>query len=279
MKFKKFFMPILSDGDDLRDKIYSALLVSKYYKAHLEILHSIPGVKMNRQLPKHILDDLKAYANEQQDTEAKRFNELLKGLSKETGVELSKGYCEDKVSVHALIQLGDKSSMIAQESKFSDMVVMVSPLNGEITESFEAAVLYSGKPVMVLPRHMKSFDTKSIIIAWNNSQEAARAVTASIDILKQAQKVHLVSSPEYLEEGDNLEKIKEYLSIHGVEITTELLKTTMHPGESLLNTAQNGNFDMIVIGAYGHDGLKELMFGGATKYLLKNSKLPMFMSH
>lgn len=279
MEYKKFFMPILSDGDDLKHRIYGALLVTKYFNAHLEILHSIPGVKLNRQLPKHIINELEEFAKDKQKTEADKFHELLRGLSEETGVEITKKPFDDRLSVHALIQLGDKSSMIAQESKFSDLVVMAAPLNGDITEAFETAVLRSGKSVFVIPREMKTFSTQSIIIAWNNSAQAARAVTSSIDILKKAKRVHLVSSPEYLEDNDNLDKIKAYLSMHNVEITSELLKTTLHPGEALLNRAHSDKYDLIVIGAYGHDGLKELMFGGATKYLLKNSTIPMFMTH
>lgn len=279
MNYKKFFMPIVSDGDDLKNRISGAILVSKYFKVQLEILHSIPGVKVNRQLPKHIIEELENFAKDKQTSEAERFHEILLELSKNLDIKISKTALENEPSVHALIQLGDRSSLVAQESKYADLVIMAAPYNGEINESFEAAVLHSGKSVFVIPRELKEFNPKKIVIAWNNSQEAARAITSSIDILKKAEKVHLVSSPEYLSNSDNLDKIKAYLKLHNIEITYELLKTTLHPGEALLNRAHSDGYDMIVIGAYGHDGLKELMFGGATKYLLKNSTIPMFMSH
>lgn len=279
MEYKKFFMPIDS-GNELRERIYGALLVAKHFDVYLEMLHSVPGVKINRQLPVHILEELEEFALEKQQSESEKFNDLLADISKDIGVKVTKESVAQGFCVHPLIQLGDRSSLIAQESKYSDMIVCAAPTDGVISETFESVVLQSGKPIIVIPRVMKTFDTKSVIIAWNNSPEAARTITESLDILKNAERVHLVSSEEYLPEGDNLQKLKDYLSFHGVKITTEFLKTALHPGETLLKAAQKGGFDLIVIGAFGHNkGLKEMMFGGATKYLLKHSKLPMFMAH
>lgn len=279
MSYKKFFMPIDS-GNELRERIFGALLVAKHFDVYLEMLHSVPGVKINRQLPVHILEELEEFALEKQQTESVKFNELLHDITKDIGVKITKESVAQGFCVHPLIQLGDRSSLIAQESKYSDMVVCAAPTDGIISETFESVVLQSGKPIMVIPREMKTFDTKSVIIAWNNSPEAARTITEALPILKNAQRVHLVSSPEYLPEGDNLEKLKEYFAFHNVKITTEFLKTALHPGETLLKTAKSGDFDLIVIGAFGHNkGLKEIVFGGATKYLLKHSKLPMFMAH
>lgn len=278
MNYKKFFMPI-DGGAQLEERIYGALLVAKYFNVHLEILHSLPAVKINRQIPTHILKELEDFTKDEQKVESEEFTKLVHKISSDTGVKITKQPFPNEFSVHPLLQYGDRSAMVAQESKYSDLVVLPAPTDGILSDTFEAVILNSGKPVIVIPRIMEKFDAKNIIIAWNNSRQAARAITSSIELLKSANKVHLVSSPEYLDDNDSLEKIKAYLSLHGVKITSELLKTTLHPGETLLNTAQNGGYDMIVIGAYGHDGLKELMFGGATKYLLKHSKLPMFMTN
>lgn len=271
-------MPI-DGGAQLEERIYGALLVAKYFNVHLEILHSLPAVKINRQIPTHIVKELEEFTKNEQKVESEEFTKLVHKISSDTGVKITKEPTPNEFSVHPLLQYGDRSAMVAQESKYSDLVVLPAPTDGILSDTFEAVILNSGKPVIVIPRIMEKFDAKNIIIAWNNSRQAARAITSSIELLKSANKVHLVSSPEYLDDNNSLEKIKAYLSLHGVKITSELLKTTLHPGEALLNTAQNGGYDMIVIGAYGHDGLKELMFGGATKYLLKHSKLPMFMTN
>ena len=132
----------------------------------------------------------------------------------------------------------------------------------------------------MFPRKMKTFSTKSILIGWNNTVESSRAITSSIELLKLAEKVQIVSSDEY--SGVDMHKINQlidYLKFHDIDATYKIVETTRIPGEALLNAALDGNFDLIVAGAYGHKGLRELMFGGATRYLLEHSTLPIFMSH
>jgi nucleotide-binding universal stress UspA family protein len=279
MKYKKFFMPI-GGGDELKERINGALLVTKYFNTHLEILHSIPKTKIDRIIPIDLREELEKITINNQKQEIKDFNVLVSELSVQRDVKISKVPLKDESSVHTLIQLGDRSSMVQKESKFCDLVIAASPPNGETTATFEAAVLHSGKPVIIIPRIMTSFKIDSIIIAWNNSQEIARAITLSIDILKQAKNVHLISTEEYSDHGGDLNKLEDYLACHDIKVTKQLIKTKTYPGQALLETAQKGEFDLIISGAYSHNrGLKELIFGGTAKYLLKNSNIPVFISH
>lgn len=279
MRYKKFFMPI-GGGDELEERIKGALLVCKYFNTHLEILHSIPETKVDKSIPIDIREELEKFTIKSQEGEIKDFNELVSNLAMQTGLKISKTPIKDEPSVHVLIQLGNRSSIVQKESKFCDLVIAASPPDGETTATFEAAVLHSGKPVIIIPRVMPSFKIDSVIIAWNNSQEVARAITLAIDILKQAKRVHLVSTEEYSTNGEDLTKIEDYLAFHDINVTKQLIKTKIYPGQALLETAQEGNFDLIVSGAYSHNkGLKELIFGGTAKYLLKNSNIPVFISH
>ena len=76
-----------------------------------------------------------------------------------------------------------------------------------------------------------------------------------------------------------MEEIIEYLKLHGINATSKVVKITMIPGEALLNHAIDGEFDLIVAGTHGQKGLRELMFGGTTRYFLENSNIPVFLSH
>ncbi|MGB9801696.1 MAG: universal stress protein, partial [Arcobacter sp.] len=168
---------------------------------------------------------------------------------------------------------------VEEESKFCDIVIAASPPSGIATATFETSVLKSGKPVLMFPRTMKTFNTKSILIGWNNTVESSRAITSSVELLKQAQRVQIVSSDEYSGDMVKINQLIEYLKFHGIDASYKIVETTRIPGQALLNAALDGNFDLIVAGAYGHKGLRELMFGGATRYLLEHSTLPVFMSH
>lgn len=278
MNYKKFFMPI-GGGDELEERITGALLVAKYFNVHLEILHSMPERNFDKHIPIHIRKELEKFSLENRNIEMLTFNDLILKLATKVDVLVSKVPLLESTTVHALIQLGTRSSLVEKESKFSDLVIAASPPNGETTATFEAAVLHSGKPVIMIPRVMTSFKLDSILIAWNGSQEIARAITSAMSIIKKAKKVHLISTKENSNNGETLDRIEDYLSFHGVTVTKELIKTKIYPGEALLETAQKGKFDLMITGAYSHKGLKEMVFGGTTKYLLKHSDIPVFMSH
>ena len=274
MNYKKLFFPI-GGGKELEERLYGALLIAKKLDIKLDILKS--GLKSNTSLyksyamPKELLNEIDTIIDTKYENENKDFVNLCNKVSKEVGINNS--------LIHLNIKEGLRSSLVEQESKFCDLVIASAPPSGVTTATFETAVLKSGKSVLMFPRTMKDFSMDSVIIGWNNSTEASRAVSSSIDILKQAQKVHIVSSSEYVEDLEIMKNLIMYLKEHNINASYEILKTTRIPGQALLNAALDGNFDLIVAGAYGHKGLKELMFGGATRYLLENSNIPIFMSH
>ncbi len=283
MIYKKMFFPI-GGGEELKERLFAALYIAKFFNANLEILKCTfdTGKKMYKDLgvSKHLMNEIEEVIAIKNKAEVLEFEEALKEIGKNVGMEVSSTPIENKV--HALLKVkeGNRSILVEEESKFCDIVIAAAPPSGIATATFETSVLKSGKPVIMFPRTMKTFDTKSIIIGWNNSVEVSRAITSSIELLKQAQRVHIVSSEEYC--GEDMIKIIQlidYLKLHGIDASYKIIKTTRIPGQALLNAALDGNFDLIVAGAYGHKGLKELMFGGATRYLLEHSTLPVFMSH
>lgn len=279
MSYKKFFFPV-GGGNELKERLYGAILVAKHFNAHLEILQCLPGFESQAdfELPKFVLDELKGAISDYHKIEHNDFQKLLIEVTNELKVPITEER-NDQTTISAQLKYGNRSKLVEQESKFCDLVIAAAPPGGTITATFEAAVLQSGKPVIMIPRIMKKFETKSIIIGWNNSVESSRAITASIELLKQAKKVHIVSSKEYASDISKLEQIQKYLSFHGIETTAELIKTMRYPGQTILTAAQEGDFDMIVAGAFGHKGLREIMFGAATKYLFENSNIPVFMTH
>ncbi len=280
--YKKMFFPI-GGGDELEQRLYGAMLVAKYFKVNLEILKSQanPNSKISSsiQLPDYLQKEIEEVLKLQLDNEHNVFYDIFDKVTLEVDIKVSKEVLEDEASVYANTKDGLRSILVEQASKFCDLVIVSAPPAGISTATFESAVLRSGKSVLMIPRILRKFDTKNIIIGWNNSPEVSRSLTSSMGILKQAQRVHIVTSKEYSSDLSNMESLVSYLKCHNVDASYELVKTTRIPGQALLNASLDGNFDLIVAGAYGHKGLRELMFGGATRYLLENSTLPVFMSH
>lgn len=282
MNYKKLFFPI-GGGDELEERLYAALLLAKTLDTKLEILKCDLKSNINMyktlSLPKDILIKIDEVVDSKYDDENIEFKLLFKKVAKEIGINIDDKSSKENTFAYLKIKEGIRSTLIEQESKFCDLVIAAAPPSGVTTATFETAVLKSGKPVLMFPRVMKNFSVNSIIIGWNNSTEASRAITSSITLLKKAQRVHIVSSPEYIENLDVMQNLIDYLKEHEIDASFEIVETTRIPGQALLNAALDGDFDLIVAGAYGHKGLKELMFGGATRYLLEKSTLPIFMTH
>lgn len=282
MSYKKMFFPV-GGGEELKSRLYGACLVAKYFDSNLEILksgrNSNIDLYQNLEIPKQITSEIDKLFDMKYQEENINFKEILKKVSDLADISYSDKISQQKSKVTLKIRKGNRSEMVEQESKFCDIVIAAAPPSGIATSTFETAVMKSGKAVIMIPRVMEKFSAKSVLIGWNNSPEVSRALTSSIDILKKAERVHIISSKDYAKNIEIMENLISYLNEHKIEATYEIVETTNIPGEALLNCALDGNFDLIVAGAYGYKGLRELMFGGATKYLLKNSTLPVFMSY
>lgn len=283
MLYKKIFFPI-GGGEELQERIHGALLIAKHFNTHLEILKADLMANTDRYkhlgIPLSLIEEMDKMVKAQFSNSLNECIDLLKSKTKELDIAISDNEIEGNTTVNIKMREGVRSELVEQESKFCDLVIAAAPPSGLTTATFETSVIKSGKPVLMFPRVMKKFDTKNIIIGWNNSTEVSRAITSAIGLLKQAKKVHIISSKEYAKDNYTVDELRKYLDFHQIETTFDIVETTRTPGEALYREALNGNFDLMVAGAYGHNkGLRELFLGGATRYLLEHSTIPVFMSH
>ena len=122
---------------------------------------------------------------------------------------------------------------------------------------------------------------ESVVIGWNASREATRAVRDALPILQRAQSVTLISYAEGPLGKDSAEQMREHLSRHDVKVETSIWPEVaqMGPVDALFASLDRTNADLIVAGAYGHSRWMEGLFGGATEELLREPVLPVLMSH
>lgn len=282
MEYKKLFFPI-GGGEELRERIHGALIIGKYFNSHLEIFKSLAKpsqiMKFDDNLPETVLKELNAMAKDKLDEDLYIHETIFKEEIKKIGNTISNTPIENTATAQISTGEGYRSKLIEQESKYCDLVIVSSPHNGRVTATFETTVTKSGKPALMFPREIKEFKTDKILIGWNNSPEISRAVSEAIPIMKNAKEVHIITSIEYTSDITQIKKLQEYLLCHDIETTFEVVKTTSTPGEALLNNAKKGNFDLIIAGAFGERGLKEIMFGGTTNYILEHTHIPVFMAH
>ena len=151
-------------------------------------------------------------------------------------------------------------------------------------DATEVLVMGSGRPTLVVPNEGLSSGIGSrVLVAWNDTREAARAVFDALPLIKAASAVKVVriEAQEAADEiGQAAADICETLQRHGVKCpATEKVSVGGDVGQALTQQALSHRADLMVMGCYGHWRLRELLFGGASRYQLRHMTIPVLMSH
>jgi nucleotide-binding universal stress UspA family protein len=140
-------------------------------------------------------------------------------------------------------------------------------------------------PVLVVPGDAKAFDvTAPVMVAWNGSAEAAHALRAAVPLLAAAGKVWLVSIAEASDKKPRFDfpalEGAQYLSRHGIACeVVEVPRGEAKIGDTLFSAAQMRGCGLMVMGAYGHSRLAEMLLGGVTRQMLSEPQRPVLLAH
>jgi nucleotide-binding universal stress UspA family protein len=175
----------------------------------------------------------------------------------------------------------------ALHARYADLVILGqdNPADDQPADgiTIEATLFTSGRPVLLVP-HAGRFETlgRRVLIGWNASREASRAVHDALPVIAGADQVTILAvNPE---DGGHGEEpgadIARHLARHGLAVTVERAAgSEIGAGDMLLNRAAEIGADLIVTGAYGHSRFRELVLGGVTRTLLRQMTVPVLMSH
>lgn len=186
-------------------------------------------------------------------------------------------------------------------ARYADLVV-ISQYNAadkspSVMRDFPAYVLlHSGRPVLIVPHALQAGQlaptahpaaANNVLISWNGSKEASRAVSAALPLLQRAGQVHVAVFDAQLHAAEHGEHpgadIVQYLARHGVQARLLLLDggATRRGdiGDALLSQASDLSADLLVMGAYGHSRLRETILGGVTRTVLQSMTIPVLMAH
>ena len=154
-----------------------------------------------------------------------------------------------------------------------------------VQDLVERVVLQSARPSLVLPS-IGRFATvgQRVMVAWDDSREAARALADALPLLRGAETVRIVSWNEVGEAADDsrrprLDALNRWLLWQGVTAEAAIETTQIDIADAMLSRAADMSADLIVMGAYGHPRWTERMLGGATRGLLSSMTVPVLMSH
>jgi nucleotide-binding universal stress UspA family protein len=179
-------------------------------------------------------------------------------------------------------QSGEIEEVVARFGRLSDLIVVQRPTANCVhaQRCFDAAVFESGRPTLVVSENLPFNMIDHVMIAWNGSLEASRAVLAAMPLLRLADRVSIFASPQHDGEGVDPADLAESLSWHGIRAHRIGAPKNQHStGAALVSAAAEQQATLIVMGAYTHSRLRQSFLGGVTKHLLGHAPIPLLMTH
>ena len=179
----------------------------------------------------------------------------------------------------------DAPDVIVREARLRDLTMVPAILEGSNYRWYAESIVFgSGRPVLLLPQRSSTRELAlaTIVIAWDGSRSAARAVADSLPVLERAKTVRVLTvlNEKELSSESPAAELSKYLERHGIDATPECLDAAGRPiGEILSSYLTANRADLLVMGAYGHSRLREFILGGATRSMLLKPPLPVLLSH
>jgi nucleotide-binding universal stress UspA family protein len=147
----------------------------------------------------------------------------------------------------------------------------------------EAALFGSGRPIVVIPYIQRdALKLNHVLVCWDHSRNAARAVADALPFLARSNKVEIVIVAHHEANYDDLPGagIAEHLARHDLNVELKrLVAADMDVSNAILSYAADCGADFIVMGGYGHSRLREFILGGATRGMLRSMTVPVLMAH
>lgn len=181
----------------------------------------------------------------------------------------------------------DADEVVPLHARYADLLV-IGQSDPERATGVEPGfanrvVLATGRPVLVMPwaGEFKSVGQR-VLVAWSATREAARAVADALPLLRAAEKVTVacVNAKEAAQGVEPGADVALYLARHGVRAeASKLLGSHIDAGNQLLSYAADLAVDLVVMGAYGHSRVSEVVLGGVTRTLMESMTAPVLMSH
>jgi len=178
---------------------------------------------------------------------------------------------------------GSYVEIAVQRAAAFDLVVAASATVMESLMAIaEQSLLQTRRPVVLAPARLQSDLTDSVMIAWDESPECWHAVSAAIPFMQLAKSVRVISvDRDASNRQASQAEVLAYLRCHGIGATAQVVAPELRSvGDTLLAVGAEHEAGLLIMGAYSHSRLREMLLGGATRHILKNaSARPVLLAH
>jgi nucleotide-binding universal stress UspA family protein len=260
--------------------VESVLKIAGTRSAHVIGLHLVPDLPVYGEFPaevsQEVIERLQKAGSDAAAAAQRAF---------EAAFSLGHVTHEWRSFVASYIAGGD---LIAQQGRSADLIVCAKPADDSPdawSDFAETALMRCGRPVLVLPGGTGAEHIgRHAVIAWNDTREAARAVFDSLDLLREAETVRAVTVIDDEEERAAAEAygtpLIAALGRHGIRVSFEIAFASKgSTGETILSKLAGGDCDLLVMGGYSKSRFREMIFGGVSRDILRETWVPALLSH
>lgn len=258
----------------------AAIRLAQAFGAHLTALNHIDLVRLPPYIRAHLGEEIAREQLKRAEEAADAAGAGFEAIARREGL----------ASVEVRRLGGDPVVGLATSARYADLVVIgqVDPETADGPEERDFpdhAILAAGRPTLMIP-YAGTFGTlgEHIVVAWSATRESTRAVTDALPLLMRAKKVTVIVGDAIPGFGGHGAMpgadIALYLARHGIKVEVSQEKTAgIDVGSLLLSRISDLGADLLVMGAYGHSRLRELVLGGVTRTILNEMTVPVLMSH
>jgi len=290
---KSILVPLQGNDADTA-ALAAATSVARSFDAHLEGLHIQPDPRlliagttagMETGIGSSVFPaELWNVIVDADRRRAKQARENFETFCKKAGIATTPG----TTGLGATFKLieGDGARDITASARYNDLVVFAhDDLSGEVFWDVKSHVIVGcGRPVLLAPAKAQFSSISNVAIAWKDTAESARALTAAMPVLAKAKSIVVLSAREGSAKVEDVLRSAEHVAAllrrHGSAARAEHVPAeNKGVPESVMDRALALRSDLFVMGGYGHGRVREFVLGGFTRHVLSAARLPVLLAH
>lgn len=287
MTIRTILVPIRGDskGEQLLDH---ARALAEPFNAHLAVVHCRPrpedmipfGVAVPRAWREQITSSASGIADAEEAMVKQHFDAYVQ--SRSLALCNTRPVPHDAVTISWSEQTGKQAAIVGVRGRLASVVAVARPDRDANLgfNTLEAALLETGRPVLLCPPMPARTVGRHIAIAWNGSTEVSRAIAMSMPVIAKAERVSILSAEDADSQALSAADLQAYLKDYGVEATSVAVQSgNARIGQRLLATAKSAGADLLLMGAYGRSRGREMILGGATQWIIEETDIPVLLTH
>ena len=291
MSYRSILVPV-AQPDHAASVLAAAFLVARRFAGHVCALHVLPDLadpaihgliatRMSLDAASSDLRKLKSSAERELQRQSSELKRLFETAAARAGAAIRDAPgSADGLSAAWQEVTGFESELVGQLGRVFDLTVIArrGP-RGSSHDTVQAALLETGRPMLLMPPAVPATLGDAVLLAWNASPQAARAAASALPFLQSAARVIIMSIGNGPEPAPSAGDLASALAWHGITAQARHLEQgSRRARDMLLAESKAMAADLLVIGAYSHGRMRQVVFGGVTEHMLDHAELPVLIT-